>query len=380
MDQITNSNVIKGYDDYVVSLGDVLRGERATQGLTLDDISEELRIRPDLLEAIEDCNPDGFVSPGYVAGNVRAYAAFLSLNPDDCFKQFCAESGFEGVAKLSSLRDTPDTTVAKSPPSAQCAKQELLSPVGVSNLTKQGFLQGFSFSGLISIVAVLTIIVAVGVIGFRFMHMVQRIEVAPLNATPALSNSISTLDDNSAQPDGGDVALSQLTPSDTLRRPTALELPKLTPRDGAIATLDISDIGIFAPKSQVVVDVQALPAPPEVTKPEIAHIDIFATKPAWIRVFRPDGDILFEKILDAGQRYRLPNNITDAQLKAGNAQSVYLIVGKELFGPLLSTGSVVGAVALQEDSIRSTYELAEQQDFTLISPVNVLDNNFANTE
>ena len=44
---------LRGYDSYTVTLGDKLRGERATLGKTLDDIQKETRLRIEFLLGIE---------------------------------------------------------------------------------------------------------------------------------------------------------------------------------------------------------------------------------------------------------------------------------------------------------------------------------------
>ena len=45
---------LRGYDSYTVTLGDKLRGERATLGKTLDDIQKETRLRIEFLLGIEN--------------------------------------------------------------------------------------------------------------------------------------------------------------------------------------------------------------------------------------------------------------------------------------------------------------------------------------
>ena len=54
-----NAEPLRGFDDFEVSLGDTLRGERATYGLSLLDIQRDLRIKAEYLAAIEDANADG---------------------------------------------------------------------------------------------------------------------------------------------------------------------------------------------------------------------------------------------------------------------------------------------------------------------------------
>ena len=73
-----------------------LRGERATLGKTLLDIQRDLRIKAAYIAAIEDAKPEVFPNPSFIAGYVRSYARYLSLDPDEVFRRFCQESGFVG--------------------------------------------------------------------------------------------------------------------------------------------------------------------------------------------------------------------------------------------------------------------------------------------
>ena len=61
----------KGFDDYELTLGDVMRGERATLGKSLLDVQRELRIKASYISAIENCDPSAFDTPGFIAGYVR---------------------------------------------------------------------------------------------------------------------------------------------------------------------------------------------------------------------------------------------------------------------------------------------------------------------
>ena len=53
----------KGFDDYEVRLGDLLRGERATLGKSLMDVQRELRINANYISAIENCDYGAFERP-----------------------------------------------------------------------------------------------------------------------------------------------------------------------------------------------------------------------------------------------------------------------------------------------------------------------------
>ena len=73
----------KGFDDYELKLGDVLRGERATLGKSLMDVQSELRIKAIYIAAIENCDVRSFDTPGFIPGYVRSYAKYLGMCPDD---------------------------------------------------------------------------------------------------------------------------------------------------------------------------------------------------------------------------------------------------------------------------------------------------------
>ena len=89
---------------YEYPLGDELRGERATMGKTLLDIQRDLRIKAAYIAAIEDARPEVFPNPSFIAGYVRSYARYLSLDPDEVFQRFCQESGFAGSTGANCTR------------------------------------------------------------------------------------------------------------------------------------------------------------------------------------------------------------------------------------------------------------------------------------
>src|SRR5690606_39053550 len=79
----------KGFDDYDLRLGDLMRGERATMGKSLLDVQRELKIKATFIAAIENADTSAFETPGFVAGYVRSYARYLGMEPDAAYAQFC---------------------------------------------------------------------------------------------------------------------------------------------------------------------------------------------------------------------------------------------------------------------------------------------------
>ena len=55
---------LKGFDDFELRLGDIMRGERATLGKSLLDVQRELKIKAAYIAAIENADPSAFETPG----------------------------------------------------------------------------------------------------------------------------------------------------------------------------------------------------------------------------------------------------------------------------------------------------------------------------
>src|SRR5690606_24664330 len=91
----------KGFDDFDLRLGDLMRGERATLGKSLLDVQRELKIKATYIAAIENADVSAFETPGFVAGYVRSYARYLGMDPDESFARFCREANFAVAHGLS---------------------------------------------------------------------------------------------------------------------------------------------------------------------------------------------------------------------------------------------------------------------------------------
>ena len=96
----------KGFDDFELRLGDLMRGERATMGKSLLDVQRELKIKATYIAAIENCDVSAFESQGFVAGYIRSYARYLAMDPDWAYAKFCVEANFTTAHGLSAARRT----------------------------------------------------------------------------------------------------------------------------------------------------------------------------------------------------------------------------------------------------------------------------------
>jgi hypothetical protein len=91
----------------------------------------------------------------------------------------------------------------------------------------------------------------------------------------------------------------------------------------------------------------------------VPELELLAVRPAWVRVTAPDGTVIFEKILDAGERYAIPASDTAPVLRVGESGALYFAVNGETYGPAGSDGTVTKNLVLTPDVLTATYAVAD---------------------
>ena len=84
---------------HTVSLGETLRSKREKKKLSLEDVSQKLRIKEVYLRALEEGHYYAFPSRVYGIGFLRSYSKFLGLDSDLMVAEFHAET--------SDIKDAP---------------------------------------------------------------------------------------------------------------------------------------------------------------------------------------------------------------------------------------------------------------------------------
>ncbi len=371
---------LKGFDDYDLRLGDIMRGERATMGKSLLDVQRDLKIKATYIAAIENADPSAFESPGFIAGYVRSYARYLHLDPEWAFKSFCEEGNFSHSGGLSASDDksrgSSKSVRASTHPTG--ARDPLASPsVSFIPATESRF-STIEPAAVGSVVVMLALVSAIGYGGWSVLQEVQKVQFTPIEQTPGvlaqLDPVVSAPDLDAIAEDGSGVEAPSTEAFARLYRPQALDVPVLTSRDGPIATIEPGSVGLFrdpAPVSNMAVlaipdrmaPAMESPVAPTVQVVEAGPptVTLFAVRPSWVRVRAADGTVIFEKILDAGEQFELPQTEEPPTLRAGNAGSVYFAVGSETYGPAGDGASVVREVVLSAESLPETYALADPE-------------------
>ena len=380
-----------GFDDYELRLGDQMRGERATMGKSLLDVQRELRIKAAYIAAIENCDPDAFDTPGFIAGYVRSYARYLNLDPEQAFAQFCAESGFSTAHGMSQEASGPSRKVEKQPrqTKAGLGADPLIATATPFVPAKESLFARVEPGALGSVAVLVALIGALGYGGWTVLTEVQKVQFAPVEHTPDVLSDLDPIQSAptaAATPNGPELAQNFVRPAeglDRLYRPEALDVPVLVARDAPIAQLNPAEIGAFAapnpdtlPASEsgsaedravaralAGLDLSDEPgdaaAVPQVTEGAAPTVTLVAVRPAWVRVSGANGSVLFEKILNAGEEYSVPATEEPPVLRAGMSGSLYFKVGTEVYGPAGSGTTTVRDVALTVDAVSQDYAVAD---------------------
>ncbi len=384
---------LRGFDDYEVTLGDQIRGERASMGKSIADVERELRIRADMIVGIEECDLATFPNRSVVAGYVRSYARYLRLDPDEVYARFCAESGFE--APNAGLTEAGTRSVAAvaarrlgAAPSALDESRFAVPPA------RSRFAARISLGSLASAFALVGLICGLGYGGLTILKSVQQVGFAPLPDAPDVvveaplfassAQASETFDRPTASDYDGSGALAAVFAPD--------DEPPIRRRESPISAIDPVVAGVYrgdpspgAPLIELaeaeaelrraevhtvgpvpgyaVVETAVAPgvgiAQEATEAPEARRfVAVHAAEEAWIRVRAGDRSVIFEGLLAPGENFELPERVARGTLRAGNAGAVYVLVDGVPHGPVGRPGGVAKGVSLAREDIAAAHEPA----------------------
>jgi hypothetical protein len=349
----------KGFDDFELRLGDLMRGERATLAKSLLDVQRELRIKASYIAAIENADVSAFETPGFVAGYVRSYARYLGMNQDWAFERFCLESGFVPTHGMAAA--------ASGPKPRRAAPAEPLADPNASFVPRaEAFWRKIEPRAVGSVLVLVTLVGGLGYGGYSILQEVQRVQVAPVEQAPGMLAMIDPLAAAGIAMSAADTApaLPAAEALDRLYRPRPLDTPILVARDSPISAIDPREAGVLAAAAPPV----ATPDPVaeaiaeavvRTVAPDAPAVELLAVRPSWVRVQAADGTIILEKILDAGERFALPKLEEPPVLRAGESGAVYFAVNGTTYGPAGAPGAVTKNIVLSPESLSTTYALAD---------------------
>lgn len=377
--------VQRGFDDFELRLGDLLRGERATLGKSLLDVQRELHIRAAHVAAIENGDLTAFETPGFIAGFVRSYARYLAMDPEWVYERFCLEHGFQVAHGMSSFANTAPRTPSASRSGE--APRGALKGFGILP-DPEPFWQRIEPGALGSVSVLLALILGLSYAGWTVLQEVQRVQIAPADVVPNVTSDINPLvplassrasglietdplsgaGTAARQPTVSATAADDRTPVDgivRIARPQALDVPVLIPRDGPIAaivppgaqpsTTLATDAAVIEALTAAALD----PATPQVVASGPSSVEVFAVRPSWIRVRTADGSVIFERVLNAGETYAIPQTEQPPTLHAGNSNAVFFLIDGQAYGPAAPGATVVRSISLSSADLTQRFAAAD---------------------
>lgn len=379
----------KGFDDFELRLGDVMRGERATLGKSLLDVQRDLKIKATYIAAIENCDTSAFETQGFVAGFVRSYARYLGMDPDWAFKRFCVEANFEVAHGMSAAASPAKISAARNRTVEY--RDPLADPNAIFVPRGESMFSRVEPGAIGSLLVLIALIGGLGYGGWSVLQEVQRVQLAPVDQAPSVvadldplaavqgDAPLSVAEMDPLQSDGAPMTMADNADAiNRLYRPEALDIPVLERRDGPISAIDPRIGGQVASAAGAVAPVIAGAEAPlatdavQVVANAAPGVEILAVRSSWVRVSAADGTVLFEKILDAGERYAVPQMEEAAALRSGNSGAIYFSVNGQTYGPAAPGAQVVKNVTLSPEAVTAKFALADlSEDADLSRIVNV---------
>lgn len=394
----------KGFDDFELKLGDMMRGERATLSKSLLDVQRELRIKAAYIAAIEAGDIAAFDTPSFISGYVRSYARYLGMDPDWTFARFCEESGFQpthGMAPAASgpkpQRRPTDVAEALANPSTPFVPKP------------ESFWSKIELRAVGSLLVLAVLGGGIGYGGWTVLQEVQRVHLSPVDQSPGMTVDIDPLDGAAGQDRVAEADVSPAAPTsealDRIYRPQTLETPVLIARDGPIAAIDPNRTGLLVGTGtpvgaqgvaqgpagtgaglQQVAGAQQLPGPQPLpgqlvaagldpaaigpmadaaggalvrtTGADAPEVEVLAVRPAWVRIKAADGSVLLEKVMDAGERFALPKLEEPPVMRIGESGAIYFAVNGVAHGPAGKRGEVTKNIVLSSQALDEKFAVA----------------------
>ena len=376
----------KGFDDFDLRLGDMMRGERATLGKSLLDVQRELKIKASYISAIENADPSVFETPGFIAGYVRSYARYLGMDPERAFEAFCLESGFSTAHGMSDEASTiKKSRAAEIIAASSVGRDPFAQPSTPFVPSGDAFLSRVEPGAIGSTLVLVTLLGAIGFGGWTVLNEVQRVRVAPVDETPVVladldpvaraSAPLADISENGLAPVTAATATPRQDGLDRLYRPKALDTPVMVARDAPISMINPQTTGAFAADQTGTDAAQVGPtlladgtvqspalgsgAVPQVVEQVPGQVQLVAVRPAWVRVSAADGTSVFEGVLNAGDTYPIPMTEDPSTLRVGESGAIYFAVNGQHYGPAGPRGQVTSKVALSAGALAERYDVAD---------------------
>lgn len=340
--------VANGYD----GVGHSLKVVRERRGLALADVSARLRIRRPYLEAIEAGRFAELPGAVYVSGFLRQYAEFLGLNPEQVLKTYQAEA--DGQVQRVVLNFPLPRPEERTP--------RLWLVIGA--LILAGIVYALWYRHQETLRLGQDLIQAVPARLADLVPSPQPIAPAVVPAPAAPPPSVAPSPIASPAPPSVTPPVAAVPQAPAEQAAPAVSPPPAAP---PVVAAQPAASEVLPPPVQVQAPVAApspvapapavsaaAPAASSFGAPETegSRIRVEATGPAWIQVRGPNNEQVFTRLLNAGERYVVPDR-EGLTLLTGNAGAVRIVVDGQPLPPFGGEGEVKRGIPLDADRLKS---------------------------
>ena len=275
-------------DEIFIEVGQRLKRQRETLGLSLEDIEHHTNLRHHYLIALEAGDLDSLPSTVQGRGMLNNYAVFLGMDPEPVLIRFA-----EGLQARLAAKRVPDTKARK-----KGTRRKTIIPTPMRRVLSSDFLIGGS---VIIFLAVLVVWVAI-----RVFAMQTETTISP--TAPSIV----------------DVLLATSTPSPTL--------PSVTETPSPLAPAVINPIG--TPLTDATIEL-----PLSISNPEGVDIYIAVNQRAWVRI-TVDGEVELTGRVLPGSAYSFSGE-EQIEILTGNGAAIHVFYNQEDQGRMGGYGKVV---------------------------------------
>ena len=134
-------------------IGEKLKEARLSMGISIEEASEDLKLRPSQLENIEAGNQDAFKDIFYLKFFIRDYAKYLGLDPDEVLEDF-NEYLFDYTSKIS-LEDIKKASKELEKKEKEEKKDKIISPYTIERKPKKHIPSGVIYGLIIILICVI---------------------------------------------------------------------------------------------------------------------------------------------------------------------------------------------------------------------------------
>ncbi|WP_343565437.1 helix-turn-helix domain-containing protein [Kiloniella sp. b19] len=358
------------------SVGDTLRKAREKTGQSLRDVAGVLRIRYVYLEAIEQGDFASLPGDTYAYGFIRTYSEHLELDQSEIVRRFKEE--VENYGNRKELVFPQPVSEGKIPgfavffAAALClilayggwvAVQGRFDPV---DLVETTWLQVFDGDGAVSeeanngdVASGENDVVQAPVVNLQEPEAIQA-DVIPPVEEELVEEETQTL------PEEEDIVVSEL--AETLPPAPAeenvsqgadvvVESTEPADEDDVISSDALNGV-VSEDQEQTVTVETPEPVEPQRLGAEVSQVVLRARFDTWIQIQNAEEEILFGRVLRAGDSYGVPG--TGSVMKVGNAGGLTIEIDGVEQPALGEQGRVVSDIPLDPQTLRNF--ISERQD------------------